>query len=60
LLYIFATMGTELSDQELSIIAEQSGIEEDVIKSWYKEFLVVCPKGKMVGENSNCIILSER
>ena len=41
-------MAKHLSDDEFQKIAEQSGIDECVIKSWYKEFLNVCPKGKMV------------
>lgn len=37
-----------LSEEAQKSIAETSGIDPDVIRSWYKEFLSVCPKGKMV------------
>lgn len=41
-------MSRILTEEEVKNIVEQSGIEDIVIKSWYKEFLNVCPKGKMV------------
>ncbi|CAF0848284.1 unnamed protein product [Brachionus calyciflorus] len=36
-----------LTEDELKNIIDESGIEDIVIKSWYKEFLLFCPKGKM-------------
>lgn len=41
-------MSVMLTEEELKNIIEESGIEDIVIKSWYKEFLLFCPKGKMV------------
>jgi hypothetical protein len=41
-------MGQNLSQEELDFISEQSGIEDDVIKSWHKDFIKLCPTGKMV------------
>ena len=41
-------MSKNLSEEEILYISEQSGIDEDVIRSWHKEFLIACPKGKMV------------
>ena len=40
-------MSVMLTEEELKNIIEESGIEDIVIKSWYKEFLLFCPKGKM-------------
>ena len=37
----------QLSEEQIREIAEQSGVDPDIIKSWYKEFLQVCPSGKM-------------
>ena len=42
-----------LTDDEIEYIAGQSGVETDVIKTWHKDFLTACPKGKMV---FNCLI----
>jgi hypothetical protein len=41
-------MGQNLTQEELDYISEQSGIEDDVIKSWHKDFIKLCPTGKMV------------
>jgi Ca2+-binding EF-hand superfamily protein len=40
-------MAKILTQEEVRMIAIRSGMEADVIKSWYKEFLKICPKGKM-------------
>ena len=40
-------MARVLTQDEVRFIAIQSGIEGDVIKSWYKDFIQICPKGKM-------------
>jgi hypothetical protein len=37
----------ELNEHQLKLISEQSGVEICVVKSWYKEFLIVCPCGKL-------------
>ena len=37
----------ELSGTEVEAISQQSGIEPNIVKSWYKEFMVVCPNGHL-------------
>jgi Ca2+-binding EF-hand superfamily protein len=41
----------QLSEGEIKEIAEESGVDPDVIRSWYKEFLQVCPSGNMNKKN---------
>jgi len=41
----------ELTDTEIKFISEQSGMEYDIVRSWYKEFLQQCPTGKMNKKN---------
>jgi neuronal calcium sensor 1 len=41
----------QLTSAEIQEIAEKSGVEEDIIRSWYKEFIQVCPTGKMNKKN---------
>ena len=37
-----------LTDEEIKLISTSSGVDVDIVRSWYKEFLKTCPKGKMV------------
>lgn len=41
----------QLSEMDMQDIAEKSGVDPDVLRSWYKEFLQVCPTGKMNKKN---------
>lgn len=46
-------MGQNLTQEELDYISEQSGIEDSIIKSWHKDFIKLCPTGKMVLKINN-------
>lgn len=37
-----------LSETEIESISKSSGIDADIVRSWHKDFLTTCPKGKMV------------
>ncbi len=37
----------ELDDHEIIVISEQSGVEPSIVRSWHKEFLIVCPTGRL-------------
>ena len=37
-----------LKQDQIKTIFEQSGIDESIIKSWYKDWNVINPNGKMV------------
>ena len=41
-------MGANLSQVEADYISEESGIEPNVVKSWHRDFIKLCPSGKMV------------
>lgn len=41
----------ELTEDEIKDIAEKSGVDPDIIRSWFKEFLIACPSGKMNKKN---------
>ncbi len=41
-------MSIILSEDEIYFIAAESGIDEDIVKAWYKDFIKMCPNGKMV------------
>ena len=40
-------MGHSLSQEQIHQISIESGIDSDVVKSWYKDFIKICPNGKM-------------
>jgi hypothetical protein len=44
-------MSIIISDDEMHFIAVESGIDDDIVKSWYKDFIKMCPNGKMVKKN---------
>ncbi|RNA14692.1 neuronal calcium sensor 2 [Brachionus plicatilis] len=41
----------EISESELNEISEKTGVDPDILKSWYKEFLKVSPSGRMNKKN---------
>jgi len=41
----------ELTPDEIEFITKSSGMDDSIVKSWYKEFLQQCPTGKMNKKN---------
>jgi hypothetical protein len=42
------SMSKTLTDADFNYISSQSGVEIDIVRSWYKDFMQASTKGRMV------------